>query len=147
MATDSQPDNVAPELHTESRSYRAFGLATALVIGLCLSAVFLGVALSNRDLMRQALLSQARSDIAVVLMARKWNSSYGGVYVEKKPAMKSNPYLEHPDITSANGKVYTKKNPALMTREILGDREGIREPWLPYHQPTPAEPCEQTRRH
>jgi len=38
----------------------------------------------------------------------------------------SNPYLVNPDITAVDGKVYTKKNPALMTREIseLAAKEG-----------------------
>ena len=40
--------------------------------------------------------------------------------------MESNPYLQNPDITASDGKTYTKKNPALMTREIseIADREG-----------------------
>ena len=118
MAPNSHPDNIAPELHTESKSFRAFGIAIALTIGICLSSVFLGMALSNRDLMRKALLSQARSELARIAMTEKWNASYGGVYVEKTPGMKSNPYLVDPDITATNGKVYTKKNPELMTHEI-----------------------------
>jgi diguanylate cyclase (GGDEF)-like protein len=60
-------------------------------------------------------------------MTRKWNASYGGVYVEKKPGVESNPYLENPDIRTVDGKVYTKINPASMTRQIseLAGREGL----------------------
>jgi diguanylate cyclase (GGDEF)-like protein len=49
------------------------------------------------------------------------------VYVEKKPGMLANPYLENPDIKTCDGKVYTKKNPALMTREIseYSEKEGL----------------------
>ncbi len=47
--------------------------------------------------------------------------------MEKKDGIESNPYLENPDIESVDGKIYTKKNPALMTREIseITDREGL----------------------
>ena len=52
------------------------------------------------------------------MLTRRWNADYGGVYVEKKPGVVSNPYLVNPDIEGKDGKVYTKRNPALMTREI-----------------------------
>jgi len=41
--------------------------------------------------------------------------------------MQSNPYLANPDITTKDGRTYTKKNPALMIREIseLAQKEGL----------------------
>ena len=52
------------------------------------------------------------------MIARKWNAEHGGVYVLKKPGVKSNPYLEKPDIFTIDNKTYTMRNPALMLREI-----------------------------
>lgn len=76
------------------------------------------MALRDRALIREEMLNRGRGDFANIVLMRHWNASYGGVYVEKKPGMVSNPYLENPDITDTTGKVYTKKNPALMTREL-----------------------------
>ncbi len=69
----------------------------------------------------------AKDQIQHIVMTRAWNAHYGGVYVEKKEGMASNPYLDNPDIVTRDGKVYTLKNPALMTREIseLFEKEGL----------------------
>ena len=53
-----------------------------------------------------------------ILITRRWNAEYGGVYVYKKSGVESNPYLANPDIVTREGMVLTMKNPALMTREI-----------------------------
>jgi len=69
-------------------------------------------------LIDEEILQKARTHFISIVYMRRWNSKYGGVFVEKKKGMISNPYLDNPDITSKEGVVYTKKNPALMTREI-----------------------------
>jgi len=56
------------------------------------------------------------------VLTRHWNAQYGGVYVEKKKGVESNPFLMDlgidPDIRTVDGRVLTLRNPALMTREI-----------------------------
>jgi len=56
------------------------------------------------------------------VLTRHWNAQYGGVYVEKKPGIESNPYLKelgmNPDVRTTDGRVLTLRNPAIMTREI-----------------------------
>jgi diguanylate cyclase (GGDEF)-like protein len=64
------------------------------------------------------------------VLTRRWNASFGGVYVLKKPGMETNSYLYKvgpghglpnkviPEIRDNKGHVYTLKNPALMTREL-----------------------------
>jgi diguanylate cyclase (GGDEF)-like protein len=110
----------------EDPIFRGFFISISLTIGLCLSAVFLGLAIRSRELINEEILSRARSHFNGIVLTRKWNALHGGVYVLKRPGMQSNPYLANPDITDTDGKVYTKKNPALMTREIseIADREG-----------------------
>jgi len=46
---------------------------------------------------------------------------------KKKKGVESNPYLKNPDIETTDGKIYTKRNPALMTREIseYSEKEGL----------------------
>lgn len=102
----------------ENRSLRAFIISVSLAVAVCISGAFLGIALHGRTLIHGEMLSRARTDFRTIVHFRAWNAAYGGVYVEKKEGVPSNPYLENPDIQATNGKAYTKKNPALMTREL-----------------------------
>jgi diguanylate cyclase (GGDEF)-like protein len=97
---------------------RLFLVSVSLVAALCITSGFLGIAFYNRALIREEMLNSARHNFANIVLMRRWNANYGGVYVRKGPGVVSNPYLENPDITAVDGKVYTLKNPALMTREI-----------------------------
>ncbi len=102
----------------ELRIWRSFVLRIILVIvitGLISSLVIL---VSSSNLVEESLYLRAKAHFKDIVLTRRWNANYGGVYVEKKPGIESNPYLLNPDIKSMEGKVYTKKNPALMTREI-----------------------------
>jgi len=102
----------------EDRSLRAFIISVSLAVSLCVSGAFLGIALRGRTLIRAEMLNRARTDFRTIVHFRAWNASYGGIYVEKRAGVESNPYLENPDIQTTNGKSYTKKNPALMAREL-----------------------------
>jgi diguanylate cyclase (GGDEF)-like protein len=102
----------------EKKIYRTFFISTGLLIFLVLSGVFLDMEIRTRKLINEENLIRARALFKAVLLTRKWNAKYGGVYVEKKQGVQSNPYLEHPDIKAVDGKIYTLRNPALMTREL-----------------------------
>ena len=102
----------------EAKIYRNFIIAVGLIIALGVSAIYLGMAIRSSNLIREAIVSRAKAHFDGIVITRKWNAIHGGVYVEKKPGMASNPYLVNPDIRTTDGKIYTKKNPALMTREI-----------------------------
>lgn len=102
----------------DTRIYKRFLLIASLVIGLCISAIFLGLAVRSRTLVHEQMLSQARAHFNSIVLTRSWSAQHGGVYVLKRPGMQSNPYLENPDLKAADGRVLTLKNPALMTREI-----------------------------
>ncbi len=110
----------------EQQLFRKFILSTSLVITLALAVIFLNMAVRTRQLLNEENLIQARVVFNTIAMARKWNADYGGVYVEKKPGILSSPYLTDPDV-SANGKIYTKRNHAIMTRELseYAAREGL----------------------
>jgi len=114
-------------LSNEARIYKNFIISISLIIILCLSGIFLGLAIRTKQLLNEENLSKARALYNNIVLTRKWNAHYGGVYIEKKEGIESNPYLENPDIRTLNGKIYTKKNPALMTREIseFAEKEGF----------------------
>ena len=111
----------------EKKLYRAFLISTGLVISLVLSGIFLDMAVRTRQLINEENVIQARALFNSVILMRKWNANYGGVYVEKKKGVESNRYLEDPDIRAEDGKVYTLRNPALMTREIseFAEHDGL----------------------
>lgn len=78
------------------------------------------------------ILSTARAFFAQIVVTRRWVAQHGGVYILKKTGVKTNPYLlEIPDlvvdITDTQGRVYTLRNPAIITREIseLAEQIGI----------------------
>ena len=64
------------------------------------------------------MLTRARSHVRDIMLMRQWNAGYGGVYVEKKPGVETNPYLPDTDIRDTQGKTYALRNPAAMTREM-----------------------------
>jgi diguanylate cyclase (GGDEF)-like protein len=111
----------------EKNIYKTFIISTSLVIALVLSGIFLDMAIRTRKLLNQENIVQARIVFNTIVLARKWNANYGGVYVEKKNGVESNPYLENPDIRTTDGRVFTLRNPALMTREIseYAEKEGL----------------------
>ncbi|MFC1591926.1 diguanylate cyclase [Thermodesulfobacteriota bacterium] len=110
----------------ETRTYKVYTISITLVILLVFSGIFLGMSLRTRRLIFEENLNRGRALFASIVLTRKWNAGYGGVYVEKKEGVASNPYLDKPDITTIHGKVYTKRNPSLMTREIseYAEKEG-----------------------
>ncbi len=111
----------------EIKVYKTYLISVSLVLVFFLAAIFSGIVISVRTLIHEEILIQARAYFDQIVIARKWNAGYNGVYVEKAPGMVANPYLQDPDIRTTDGKVYTKKNPALMMREIseIAERKGL----------------------
>ncbi len=109
------------------RAWTHFLLNISIAIILFTLGIFIGLLLRNNQLINHEILTRAKADVRHILMTREWNAHYGGVYVEKKDGVESSPYLKDPDIKTDDGKVYTLKNPALMTREIseLFEKDGL----------------------
>ncbi len=105
-------------MQDDNRIFKRFFLIASLVIGLCVSAIFLGLAMRSKTLMVDQAIVQARAHFQGIVLTRKWSAQHGGVYVIKRPGMQSNRYLENPDLKAVDGRMLTLKNPALMTREI-----------------------------
>ena len=101
-----------------SRLWRIFLAEISLVLLIFALGAFVGILSNNNRLIEAEMLSHARAHVKDIVLVRGWNAFYGGVYVEKREGVVSNPYLKNPDITSTSGVVYTLKNPALMTREM-----------------------------
>ncbi|UCE80042.1 MAG: diguanylate cyclase [Nitrospiraceae bacterium] len=111
----------------EKEIFKTFIISLAITLLACLAATFVIVSITNNRLIEEQARTQGRTHFKSIVMTRKWNARHGGVYVKKAPGVQSNPYLDNPDITAIDGTVYTKKNPALMTREIseYSEKEGL----------------------
>jgi diguanylate cyclase (GGDEF)-like protein len=105
-------------LEREERYYRSFLISFCLVIALAISGIFFGIHMEEESLMFESLRANAQSYFETIVATRAWNANYGGVYVEKKAGVKSNTYIEKPDIETKDGRVFTMRNPAMMTREV-----------------------------
>ncbi|MFO0752809.1 MAG: DUF3365 domain-containing protein [Thermodesulfovibrionales bacterium] len=62
----------------------------------------------------------ARAFFGQIMVARTWNALHGGVYTEVSETTPPNPYLDDPrrDIVCSDGRLFTKINPAYMTRQL-----------------------------
>jgi PAS domain S-box-containing protein len=92
-------------------------LAGSLIILVVLGTI-LGLTIKQNDMIKNYIHLTAQSYFESIVLTRRWNASHNGVFVLKRKGVKSNPYLKNPDISTIDGTIYTKKNPALMTREI-----------------------------
>ncbi len=95
-----------------------FFVAVGLVIGLSMGAIFYWTSLKQEKYILQQIEKQSRILFHQILLTREWVARHGGVFVEKIPGVTANPYLIDPDIRDQKGHVYTKRNPALVTREL-----------------------------
>lgn len=93
-------------------------LGAGLIFMICICSLMLGMTHKQRHMLETQLHDHTSALFDLIVITRRWNSGYGGVFVKKGHGVVSNPYLVNPDIVDTNGTVYTKKNPALMTKEI-----------------------------
>ena len=85
-------------------------------------AVYVAIYLRTESLVLESVREQAVSYADLVLKTRAWNSGHGGVFVDKVTGVEENPYLRdlgvEPDVRLDDGRTFTMRNPAMMTREI-----------------------------
>jgi len=93
-------------------------LIISITISCIIILIFFILAQRYNKLIKEDLLQTARYFYKNIVITRSWIAQYNGVYVEKKMNIKSNPYLKNPDIQTTDNRIFTKKNPALVTREL-----------------------------
>lgn len=109
-----------PDLNSfiKNRDWRIFIVNVSLIIVLFLTGIFIGFVFRTNQIISNQIISSARSHFKSIVLTRRWNSDYGGVFVKKVKGVISNPYLKDHDIVTRDGSEYTLRNPSLMTREI-----------------------------
>lgn len=101
-----------------SKKSRYYVLEAGLIFMISICSLMLGMTHKQGRMLKTQLHEHAASIFDIIVITRRWNAMYSGVFVTKGPGVVSNPYLKNPDISDENGVIYTQKNPALMTREI-----------------------------
>ncbi len=92
-------------------------LVTIIVI-LSFGITFYRTSSFQNELMISQTERQARMLAQQILLTRKWVADHDGLFFVKKPGVASNPFLKNSDIQDRAGKVYVKRNPAMVTREL-----------------------------
>jgi diguanylate cyclase (GGDEF)-like protein len=105
---------------SEKRVFRSYFAAISLVAAASLAVCFAGLDWRNRELLRESMLAEARVLFWGIVQTRLWNAAHGGVYAEKTADLVPNPFLEHPEVRTEDGRTLVLINPATMTREISG---------------------------
>jgi len=109
--------NKTIEQHLDIRNreiWKPFLGNLCLVIVLFCLGICIGLFIRQAKTVEKEMLTRARSHVNSLTLTRHWNSLHGGVWVEKKAPEQWSPR----DITTDDGKVFTPKSPALMTREM-----------------------------
>lgn len=111
----------------DSQLWKNFFRRISWVVLFIILGISIGISVRNKQLIDTLIEARARAYFQSIVVTRRWAAGHGGVYVEKREGVESNPFLENPDIKANNGRIYTLRNPALITREIseLAFDEGL----------------------
>ena len=101
---------------------RLFLLALCVVLSLLVTSIFSYLYIRTTHSLQQRLHDQAATVVDLVNHFRDWNIAYQGVYVEKRKGVATNRYLQRlgikPDLHTADGRVLTLRNHAIMAAEV-----------------------------
>ncbi|MFH0822699.1 MAG: ATP-binding protein [Pseudomonadota bacterium] len=95
--------------------------AVTITISVIFLAVFLWVSRQQEQHIMEQVQKQAVAVYTQIALTREWVAEHGTILVEKKAGVDSNPYLTDPDVRTADGRVYTRISPSMLTTQ-LSDR-------------------------
>lgn len=101
---------------------RRFLVEIVVLVTIAVIVSMAAVYMRTESLVNDSALANARSYTDLIVATRSWNASHGGVWVVKGPGVITNPYLRElgisADATTTDGRVFTMRNPSIMTKEI-----------------------------
>jgi diguanylate cyclase (GGDEF)-like protein/PAS domain S-box-containing protein len=100
---------------------KRYAITAALLWTVLIGAFLFWDLTQHRSETANLALQQATMAFEKDLLARRWATRHGGVYVPVTPATPPNPHLSHlpeRDITTPSGKRLTLLNPAYVTRQL-----------------------------
>lgn len=95
-----------------------FVIGTAVVLTITMSLSTMLIIKKDKKLVIEQLDIQAKTLFTQIVLTRRWIADHGGIFVEKVPWKKPNPYLSEGEMEDISGKKYIKESPAMVTREL-----------------------------
>ncbi|MBI5674775.1 MAG: DUF3365 domain-containing protein [Nitrospirae bacterium] len=95
-----------------------FVIGTAVVLTIAMSLSTYLIIKKDRKLITEQLNMQAKTLFTQIVLTRRWIADHGGIFVEKVPWKKPNPYLSEAEMEDIGGKKYIKESPAMVTKEL-----------------------------
>lgn len=86
-----------------------FVINLTLIIAIFIGAIYTGIFLNSGVMIESELHSRASAIFNSIVLARKWNTQYGGVYVEKTPACNRIRILRTPMFTGSTARSTRKR--------------------------------------
>ncbi|MBT3197119.1 MAG: DUF3365 domain-containing protein [Gammaproteobacteria bacterium] len=102
---------------TRLKSQLIFPLLVVMVV-VGISWVISSYSERHLSLAHQAVVNEAAAHFNNMVIARRWNAKFGGIFVKKRAGIEPNPYLKENHILDSNQEMLIKINPAWMTRQI-----------------------------
>lgn len=93
-------------------------LLVGMVVCLSYGVTFYRTAGFQEDLVVQQATRQAKMLFHQIRLTRQWISDHNGLFLQKKPGVENNPFLEQGEIQDEQGNWLVKRNPAMVTREL-----------------------------
>ncbi len=102
-------------------------ISTSIILVIVLGITLGILAKRHKELVIAQTELQAKSLFSQIVITRRWVADHGGVFVEKLPWVKPNPYLNNQLILDTAGKQYVKENPAMVTKQLsaYAQKEGL----------------------
>ena len=109
-----------------SLSYK-FVIGVAVVLTVAMGASLYIIDRNHSRLAVEQVDMQSKALFRQIVITRKWIADHGGIFVEKLPWEKPNPYLGEAEILDAKGKRYIRESPAMVTKELsrYARKEGL----------------------
>lgn len=95
-----------------------FIIGTAVVLTIAMSLSTYLIIKKDKKLVIEQLNMQAKTLFSQIVLTRQWIADHGGIFVEKVPWKKPNPYLSEAEMEDISGKKYIKESPAMVTKEL-----------------------------
>jgi signal transduction histidine kinase len=101
--------------HTISFKYLVI---TSLAIGIIAGLGYVWFSHIQENHIMEQVKKQAVILYKQVVLTRQWAALHGSVLIPKTASVRSNPFLEEADVTSQDGKVFTRVTPSVMTKML-----------------------------
>ncbi|MBI5098730.1 MAG: DUF3365 domain-containing protein [Nitrospirae bacterium] len=95
-----------------------FVIGTAMVLTIAMSISTYLILEKDKNLVIEQLDMQAKTLFTQIVLTRRWIADHGGIFIEKVPWKKPNPYLSEPEVEDVSGRKYLKESPAMVTKEL-----------------------------